>query len=188
MQPVEIYSLGQFEILVHGMPARIEGRGPRKPLELLSLLLVAGTRGTNIGAVADNLWPDSDGFDAYRSLITTVYRLRRLLECPAAIHMAAGTIRLDPLLCQVDVWRFEHALRVAGDREQLNAALDLYAGPFLPGSENPWVIGMRTRLQHTLLRAIRSIGTPARMELERGYLLFEAAAPDVMSAFGAGTR
>lgn len=173
MQPVEIYSLGHFEILVGGQPARIEGRGPRKPLELLTLLLVARERGSSIGSVADSLWPDADGFDAYRSLITTVYRLRRLLECPAAVQLTAGRIRLDPAYCAVDVWKFEHAIKCARDRDQLHTALDLYAGPFLPDNTHPWVIGMRVQLQHAFASASRRT-TVAPLQLLVQYDLQEA--------------
>jgi two-component SAPR family response regulator len=157
--PIAIYSLGQFEILIQGISARMDGRGPKKPLELLSILIVAGARGAVVGTVADDLWPEADGFDAYRSLITTVYRLRRLLAYRDAVHLGAGRIRLDPTLCRVDVWQFEHALAAARDREQLRAALAIYEGPFLEGSDNPWVVGMRTRLQHSVTHAVRTIGS-----------------------------
>jgi DNA-binding SARP family transcriptional activator len=155
--PVAVYSLGQLEILIDGIAVRIDGRGPRKPLELLSTLIVAGPRGTSVGAVADLLWPEADGFDAYRSLITTIYRLRRLLGHRDAIHLGAGRIRLEPTICEVDVWRFEHAIRAAKDRDQLRSALDGYGGAFMEENENAWVIGMRTRLQHSITQAVRTI-------------------------------
>jgi two-component SAPR family response regulator len=157
--PVAIYSLGQIEILIQGIPVRMDGRGPRKPLELLSILIVAGVRGAVVGTVADELWPQADGFDAYRSLITTLYRLRRLLGHRDAVRLGAGRLRLDPTLCQVDVWQFEQAIGTARNREQLRAALAMYEGPFLEGIDNPWSIGMRTRLQHSITQAVRTIGT-----------------------------
>jgi LuxR family transcriptional regulator, maltose regulon positive regulatory protein len=156
---VAIYSLGQFEVLIQGISVRMDGRGPKKPLELLSILIVAGARGAVVGTVADDLWPEADGFDAYRSLITTIYRLRRLLADRDTVHLGAGRIRLDPTLCQVDVWQFENALSAARDREQLRAALAIYEGPFLEGSDNPWVVGMRIRLQHAITHAVRTIGS-----------------------------
>jgi DNA-binding SARP family transcriptional activator len=159
--PVAIYSLGQLEILIDGIPVRIDGRGPRKPLELLSVLIVAGARGTSVGAVADILWPEADGFDAYRSLITTIYRLRRLLGHRNAVHLGAGRIRLEPTICDVDVWRFEHAISGAQSRDQLRSALAGYGGAFMEENENAWVIGMRARLQHSITQAVRTIEVSA---------------------------
>ena len=155
--PVAIYSLGQLEILVNGMPVRIDGRGPRKPLELLSVLIAAGARGAAIGPVADTLWPEADGFDAYRSLITTLYRLRRLLDHRDAVHLGAGRIRLEQAICEVDVWRFEHAISAAKNRDQLRSALAEYGGSFMEEIENAWVIGMRARLEHSITHAVRTI-------------------------------
>jgi LuxR family transcriptional regulator, maltose regulon positive regulatory protein len=155
--PVAIYSLGGLEILIDGIPVRIDGRGPRKPLELLSVLIVAGARGTSVGAVADTLWPEADGFDAYRCLITTIYRLRRLLGHYDAVHLGAGRVRLEPTICEVDVWRFEQAIRAARNRDQLRSALAGYGGPFMEENDNAWVIGMRTRLQHSITQAVRTI-------------------------------
>ncbi len=139
------------------VPVRIDGRGPKKPLELLGVLIAAGARGASLGTVADSLWPDADGFDAYRSLITTVYRLRRLLGSHAAIHLGAGRIRLEPTICEVDVWRFERAIGAAGNRDQLRAALAEYVGPFLEENDNSWVVGMRARLQHSITTAVRTL-------------------------------
>jgi two-component SAPR family response regulator len=123
----------------------------------LSLLIVAGTRGTSFGAVADSLWPEADGFDAYRSLITTVYRLRRLLGHHDAVHLGAGRIRLEPTICKVDVWRFEHALGAAKDRDQLRSALAGYGGPFMEENDHSWAIGMRARLQRSIDQAVRKL-------------------------------
>ena len=155
--PVAIFSLGQLEILIEGVAVRIDGRGPRKPLELLSVLIAAGPRGTSVGLVADSLWPDADGFDAYRSLITTLYRLRRLLGHRDAVHLGAGRIRLEPSICEVDVWRFEQAISVAKSRDQLRSALAGYGGAFMEESESAWAIGVRTRLQHSITQAVRTI-------------------------------
>ncbi len=156
VRPVAIYSLGRLEILVDGIPVRIDGRGPRKPLELLSVLIVAGARGAFIGAIADVLWPEADGFDAYRSLITTTYRLRRLLGHRDSVHLGAGRIRLEPGICDVDAWDFEQAINAAGSREQVRSALAGY-GVFMEECANPWVIGMRVRLQQCITRAVRTI-------------------------------
>jgi DNA-binding SARP family transcriptional activator len=48
------------------------------------------------------LWAQSEGDAAYRSLITTVYRLRRLLHCHEAVSFSAGVVALSPAHCWID--------------------------------------------------------------------------------------
>ena len=66
--PVTIYTLGRFELLINGTLLRFEGRGPRKPLELLSILVAFGPAGAAVGPITDLLWPQADGFDLIRKL------------------------------------------------------------------------------------------------------------------------
>jgi DNA-binding SARP family transcriptional activator len=109
---------------------QFEGRGPRKPLELLTILVAFGPHGAGVGPVTDLLWPDADGFDGYRALITTLHRLRQLLLRRQAIHFGAGRLWLDATVCAVDLWRFEQLLAAARDRQAVQRALALYRGPF----------------------------------------------------------
>lgn len=163
--PVRIRTLGCFDLFVDGRALQFEGCGPRKPLELLGALIASGPRGASVGAIADQLWPDADGFDAYRALVTTVHRLRRLLTYRSAVHFSAGRLRLDPTVCDIDVWQFERALEEAEDRAQLEAALDTYDGPFLDEDASAWAIGMRSRLEQVVARAVRKvIAHPGRHE------------------------
>jgi LuxR family transcriptional regulator, maltose regulon positive regulatory protein len=153
--PVRIRTLGCLELFVDGTPLEFEGRGPRKPLELLSALIAFGPRGASVGGITDLLWPDADGFDAYRSLVTTVHRLRRLLVHRSVVHFGAGRLRLESTLCDIDVWQLERALDEVRDRVQLDAALELYVGPFMDDDASVWVLGMRSRLDQAVARATR---------------------------------
>jgi DNA-binding SARP family transcriptional activator len=144
---VVIYTLGRFELLLDGAPLRFKGRAPMRALELLGALIAAGGRGVSVASLSDLLWPDADGFDAYRAFTTTLHRLRRLLRCPQAVRLGAGRLTLDPQLCHVDVWAFERALRGARDAHSMREALSQYRGPFLGDDPNPWAIAMRTRLE-----------------------------------------
>jgi LuxR family maltose regulon positive regulatory protein len=154
---IRIYTLGRFELLINGAVLRFEGRGPRKPLDLLTILIAFGPNGTAAGAVADLLWPDADGFDGYRALITTVHRLRHLLVHREAIHFGVGRLRIDPALCTVDLWRFEQLLAGARDRPALQRALGCYGGPFLGGDESSCAVGVRARLEQAIARATRRL-------------------------------
>jgi DNA-binding SARP family transcriptional activator len=149
---VVIFTLGRFEVLLNGMPLRFKGRAPLRPLDLLTALVAAGDGGASAGRLADQLWPDADGFDAYRALTTALHRLRRLLRCPDAVRLSAGRLMLDPDICTVDAWMFERALRGASDQEAIGAVLDMYPGPFLADDAKPWAIEMRERLNQLIAR------------------------------------
>lgn len=161
IQPrVVVYTSGRLELVIDGKPLRFKGRAPLRALELLSALIAAGGRGASVGGISDQLWPDADGFDAYRAFTTTLHRLRRLLGYHDAVRLSAGQLMLDPQICHVDVWGFERALRAARDDESLDAALDLYRGPFLGDDPNPWAIAMRARLEKLIAQKKRAWEAP----------------------------
>jgi len=157
--PVIIHTFGRFDLVIQGTPLRFTRRAPIRTLQFLGALIAHGGRGVSHGALADALWPDAEGDDAFRCFTMTLYRLRTLLKLPRAVTLSAGRVSLDPALCHVDVWAFERALRQARDPEALEAALSLYHGPFLGDDSQPWAIGMRLRLQQ--------LATRARLEIER---------------------
>jgi len=150
---VQIFTLGRFDLVIDGNPVRFNGRAPMRSLELLGALISAGGRGVSAGSLSDHLWPDADGFDAYRAFTTTLHRLRRLLRYPEAVRLWGGQLTLDPQFCQVDVWAFERALRAAYDRDSTEAALSLYHGPFMAAFANAWAVETRERLRQLILRA-----------------------------------
>jgi LuxR family transcriptional regulator, maltose regulon positive regulatory protein len=159
---IVIYTLGRFEVLLNGLPLRFKGRAPVRSLELLTLLIAAGDGGASAGRLADQLWPDADGFDAYRAFTTTLHRLRRLLGCHEAVRLSAGRLSLDKEICTIDAWEFERELRGAADADAIDAVLDSCPGPFLADDENPWVIATRERLENLMARkAQRRNGAPS---------------------------
>jgi DNA-binding SARP family transcriptional activator len=148
-----IYTLGRFELVLDGMPLRFKGRAPLRALELLSALIAAGGRGVSVASLSDALWPQADGFDAYRAFTTTLHRLRHLLCCAEAVRLSAGRLTLDPQLCRVDLWDFERALRAARDPRSIREALELYHGPFLGDDPSPWALATRARLERLVTAA-----------------------------------
>ncbi|MGH6783039.1 MAG: hypothetical protein ACREBP_00250, partial [Sphingomicrobium sp.] len=88
--PVKVYTLGRFDLIVDGAPLRVADKGQKKPLELLMALVALGGRQVPQTRLADLLWPDAEGDAAYRALITTLQRLRRLLGEPRAITFHDG--------------------------------------------------------------------------------------------------
>jgi DNA-binding SARP family transcriptional activator len=153
-QPVFIHTLGRFQILVGSQPLFFEHRAPQRTLQLLTALIVAqGGHGASVGFLADLLWPEADGFDAYRALTTTLHRLRRLLRNPRAVRVSAGIVCLDPTICGVDLWILERRLRSATEPEELLSALELYHGPFLGDDPCPWAVGTRQRIGRLVMQA-----------------------------------
>jgi LuxR family transcriptional regulator, maltose regulon positive regulatory protein len=154
---IVIYTLGRFEVLLNGLPLRFKGRAPVRSLELLTLLIAAGDGGASAGRLADQLWPDADGFDAYRAFTTTLHRLRRLLGCHEAVRLSAGRLSLDKEICTIDAWEFERELRGAADADAIDAVLDSCPGPFLADDENPWVIAAREKLENLKARTAQRL-------------------------------
>jgi LuxR family transcriptional regulator, maltose regulon positive regulatory protein len=171
---IAIYTLGRFELVLDGAPLRFRGRAPMRALELLSALIAAGGRGVSVASLSDSLWPEADGFDAYRAFTTTLHRLRRLLRCQEAVRLCAGRLTLDPYLCRVDLWEFERALRAARDPAAMQEALELYHGPFLGDDPSPWALATRTRLEKLVAQA-SAARRPARSGLLAPQLLFAVA-------------
>jgi DNA-binding SARP family transcriptional activator len=157
-QLVRIFALGQLEIVVGCVRLHFNGASPRRPIELLKGLLAHGGRPSSQHALCEALWPDSEGDAAYRALITTVYRLRRLLHCAGAVTFVGGAVALDPELCWVDAWAFEQAIAHTSNPDQAAPALQLYRGPLMGDSESPLVFDARDRLRRKYLRAVLLLG------------------------------
>jgi DNA-binding SARP family transcriptional activator len=165
---VQILTLGRFEIIKDGKPLRFAGKAQQKPLELLMALIARGSAGVPAATLADDLWPEAEGDAGYRALVTSVQRLRKLLEHPEAILFNEGALSLDPRWVWVDAGAFERwlertgpALRVADGAELLSACgqiLTRYRGPFLNSVEVPWAVARRERLRTRHMSLVRTLG------------------------------
>jgi DNA-binding SARP family transcriptional activator len=157
LPPIRIHALGGLEIEVDGVPLHFGRSPPRKPLALLQSLLALSGRTMSAHTACETLWPDADGFDAYRTLVTTVYRLRRLLQHHQAVQFCGKVVSLNASLVWVDAWHFEQELSESHPLPQQAAALELYRGPFLSDVEHPHAFVPRERLQRRFERAVRSV-------------------------------
>jgi two-component SAPR family response regulator len=155
--PIRIHTLGRLEIEVDGATLHFGRSPPRKPLALLESLIAATNRTLSAHAACEVLWPEAEGFDAYRALITTVYRLRRLLRHHEAVRFCGKAISLNDSLVWVDAWSFDRGIRDSQQLPQLAAALDLYCGPFLRDIEHPHAFETRDRLQRRYERGVRVV-------------------------------
>ena len=155
--PLKIYTLGQFEIFSHDEPLRLSAKTPVKPLELLKYLVCSRGQKITREAVADRLWPESDGDRALQNLNTTLHRLRKLLCLDQAVIMEKGRLFLNTDLCWVDCWYFEELIQQAGvqtdsalSADLTGKALSLYKGSFdLSQGYNSVLVGYSEQLKNT---------------------------------------
>ena len=149
--------LGRLELAIDGVPPAYSRKSPRKPLALLGAIVAFGGTAVPEQLVLDALWPDDDGDAAYRSLTTTIRRLRTLLGDKEAVRHSGGKLYLDANRSWVDVWAFERALdrNEPGDAE---TAVDLYRGAFLEDDDASWAVPMRERLRRKFVAAVLAAG------------------------------
>lgn len=135
----------------------------RRLLALLTVLAVAGDRGSSREKLVALLWPEADEERARHSLTQALYDVRRALGVDD-LFVAGGDIRLNPPCLGSDVQEMAEAL----DKGDLEGAVALYAGPFadgffLPGSTEfeQWTSFQRAYLEDQVARALDQLGTRA---------------------------
>ncbi|MCX7682552.1 MAG: hypothetical protein N2508_11435, partial [Anaerolineae bacterium] len=123
-----------------------------KPLHILAYLALHchhSCRREELWAV---FWPDKTAQAAANNLRQALWQLRRVLPA-ATLCMDEDMVQWNPLWPPwVDALEFERCLD-AGD---LDAALALYAGPFLPDNYDEWAQSERERLHLRYLTALES--------------------------------
>ena len=131
-------------------------------LALLAAVAAAGERGRSRDQLLLFFWPDASQQRARHSLEQTLYLLRRSVD--PEVFLGVNPLRLNPDVISSDVQEFEAAIG-AGD---LDAAAELYMGPFLEGfylSDAPefeqWMEGERARLEALYLKALERLAEAA---------------------------
>ncbi len=143
--PIRIQTLGSFQIITEAGPVTFARKAPLTPLRLLKLLISLGGGDISLTRLADDLWPDAEGDAAYRSILTNLARLRKLLGREDALRVRGGVLSINTCLCWVDSLAFEHMAKTAlaassvGNKIEARTlatrALSLYHAPFLAGEE-----------------------------------------------------
>jgi DNA-binding SARP family transcriptional activator len=185
-RPVEILTLGGFDIHIDGSAFAGGIKPQRRPLDLLKLLVLCGDVPMGAGELADRLWPDSDGDTARNCLQVAVYRLRRLLGHEEAVLVHDRKLRLNPLACRVDLWEFERAVAeltgvpagTAAFATLAQHALALYRGHlFSHEPDHAWMLAPRERLRRTWLDLVRQLGRHYEMmaQLPAAQALYQRA-------------
>jgi len=168
---IQIFTLGQFGMVIDGKPFKFSRKAQKKPLEMLKVL-TSFREGQEISKaqLSDILWPEADGDKAEQAFYITLHRLRQLLGHDKAIGLREGKLTLDLRYCWVDSMAFERILKRSEDYaekedrnsviQSLEMAVALYKGPFLAGdADEPWTISYSERLRNKFLRAIGKLGS-----------------------------
>lgn len=160
--PLEVQTLGKFEIRLNDKPLEFGRKTPRKVLELLKAIIAFGGQGVAIEHIQDALWPDLEADAARRAFATALYRLRKLTLEADCIILKDGKIELDPKGCRVDALVLD-AMSPAGpndtDVSTRATTAVLYRGAFLPGdTETSWTVSMRERLRRKFVIACSAMG------------------------------
>ena len=164
--PIRIHALGGLRVDANDVPIHFGPKAPRKPLDLLKLLVARGPGAIDMATVFDALWPDAEGAEARGAFDMAVLRLRKLLGRDDALRLEGGRVGFDPACVWVDAFAFQHG------------AIDDYRGPlFGEDVVAPWWAGARERLHQRFLRRTQDRGTALerRDDFEQALALYEAA-------------
>lgn len=159
---VRIRVFGPLSVEVDNAPLPAGRKTPRRLLDLLCLLVLAGSNGMSVAALGDSLYPEQDGDAAAGAVRQGIHRLRQWLRLPEAVTISiAGSVHLDPTLVWTDHAAFVRRSQAREDDPvaQARYLLDLHTGPLLPTCEHlPLVLAERTRIAQRLVQRAREAG------------------------------
>jgi LuxR family transcriptional regulator, maltose regulon positive regulatory protein len=159
--PIQIRTLGRFEVQADDQLLEIRGKSQRKPLSLLKAMLVS-RNGVEIDVLLDRYWPDLDGDAARNAFDLAVHRLRKFLKHKNAVVVSQGRLLLNDRAVWVDAFvlaglgdaNYAHEVSV----DHVGRLLRLYRGPFLADEVDPWMFAARERLRSKFLRCVGELG------------------------------
>ena len=143
-----------------GPDGPVAGRAAlRQRVALLALLAVEHPRPLSRDKLVAYLWPESGTDDARHLLRESLYILRSALGDDSVLS-TGDDLRLNPDRLTCDLWEFEAALA----RDDLEAAVAVYRGPFLSGFHlsdaeefERWAEGERSRLARRYGQALEQL-------------------------------
>lgn len=134
----------------------------RRRLALFAVLAASGERGHSRDRLLGLFWPDVSQARAQHSLGQLLYAIRTSLDGDA--FTGANPLRLNPAFVSSDIGDFADAL----SRGDIEAAVELYRGPFLDGfylSDAPefeqWMDAERGRIERIYTEALEKLAKSA---------------------------
>lgn len=170
-----VRALGPTEVLQNDAPVANEDWLSQRRAREVFFFLLSTTEGYSREAIGLELWPESSQNELKIQFKNTIYRLRRALGKEIILYDAdldrySFNRQLD---YEYDVEQFTKHLAEAkaaasppAKIEALNAAIDLYRGPYLPDMEQTWVLPKRQHLSYLYVQANLQV---ARYHLETGH-------------------
>ena len=177
---LEISTMGRFEILRDGNPVLFAGKAPKKPLEMLRILIAFGGRDISEERISEVLWPDADGDAAHKSFEVNLVRLRKLLGGPKSINYQGGLVNIESTCCRIDALILGPVLQEAGQLwslaersppgaekeeyaskavQKTERAIEMYKGDFLPAdAHHAWTVSCRVRLKSRTIQLLKRLG------------------------------
>ncbi len=158
--PVEIRTLGDFQIEVGGRVLEVSLKKKQKQIALLQSTIALGPEPVLLEYIADLLWPDHAGDTAMSNLEITIHRLRKWIGRPELLIIRDGKISINRKICRVDVYDFLDFM--SQDGCSLGTISRLYRGPFLSSYEQEsWTHPMRESLKRRFKYFILDLGLKA---------------------------
>lgn len=157
-QPVlDIQLLGAFclkynnQEIRQGMTARVEA--------LLAYLLIHRETPIPRQRLAFLFWPETSEKQAHTNLRNLVYKLRSVLpEADSYIYVGQSMLQWQPSLpFNVDVDRFVYLTDKATSIQDLQDAVQSYAGDFMPDCYEDWAYAFRETLRQTYLNTLEKL-------------------------------
>ncbi|MDH5426151.1 MAG: hypothetical protein OEY29_14275 [Gammaproteobacteria bacterium] len=156
--PVQVFTLGRFEVLVNGRAIFAETRRNARPIQLLKCIIKHHGH-VLISTLNDELYPDMPADKQQNSLHTHLHRLRQLLLSDEIILRESDKLCLSKNHCWSDDSAFSALLVTKTDIAENNAnrqqALALYKGEYLKSENDDFdILTRREHLRGLYLNAI----------------------------------
>ncbi len=181
---VEVYAFGQARVLVNGREVPDSEWRSARAAEMFFYLLSSDKPKTR-EQIAVDLWPDLSPAKSTSNFHISLYRARRALF-PGVIVLQNGRYRI-PREARIwfDVAEFLKSVNrtrapsnTGEAASDLQRAVDLYTGPFLPDVYSEWADDLRQELQNKYVKALRGLakGLWERGDLQKAMGVLEQAA------------
>jgi len=167
---LKIFIMGQFTLIKNNIQMKFGRKIPKKPIEMLKVLILSGGKNVSEQRISDVLWPDADGDCAHVAFTTTLKRLRGIIGVEDVLRLNNGQLTLDSRSCWIDVWEFDHIIsKVQLDSTHiinkdsvnlLERAIAIFKdGYSVQSDELPLVLTFNERMRSKLIRCVIKLGS-----------------------------